>query len=217
MAIATYADLKAAVANYLNRANLTARVPEFIAAAERRIAYGDRSNPSVPVEPLRIRAMETSADVAISGQTAALPSGYLQSRRFYINTNPIGELGYIVPDLFWKTYISSDTGQPRRFTVEGENFVFGPIPDGSYTGKVLYYQKFTALSADGDTNWLLTNAPNIYLDGALTEAYAFTRQNDEMVKRGAMFSGGINALNLSDKSDRYSGSPWQAFTDTGNP
>ena len=39
MAIATTADLKAAIANFLNRANLTAQIPTFIQLAETRIAY----------------------------------------------------------------------------------------------------------------------------------------------------------------------------------
>lgn len=216
MTIATYADLKSAVANWLTRSNLTARIPEFIALAETRMMYGSREG-NVICEPLRIRAMETSADVAVNGQTAALPTGYLQSRRFYLNTNPIDELGYVVPDLFWRTYISSVAAQPRRFTVEGENFVFGPTPDGAYTGKILYYKKLTALSADGDTNWVLANAPGVYLHGALAEAFAFARNSEKALEELSVFCGGVNALNLADKADRYSGSPWQAFTDTGNP
>lgn len=216
MSLSTYADLKSTVATFLNRSNLTSLIPSFIQNCERKIAYGDRSGPVI-VEPLRIRAMETSANVAISSQTAALPTGYLQSRRLYLSTNPIQELGYIVPDLFWKTYVSSDTGEPSKFTVEGENLVFGPIPDTSYTGKILYYKKFDALSADADTNWLLTNAFDVYLNGALAEAFKYTRNDEQALERQGMFAGGINALNLADKADRYSGSPWQAFTDTGNP
>ena len=215
MAIASYVDLKTAVATFLNRSNLTALIPDFIALAETRMMYGMQGQ--IVCEPLRIRAMETSADVAISGQTASLPTGYLQSRRFYINTDPIGELGYIVPDVFWRTYISSTTGQPRRFTVEGENFVFGPTPDGAYTGKILYYQKLAALANDDDTNWVLTNAPGIYLHGALAEAYAYARNSEKALEELAVYAGGVNALNLADKADRFSGSPWQAFTDTGNP
>jgi hypothetical protein len=99
--------------------------------AEARIAYGSQEGAFL-CEPLRIRAMESSADVAVSGQTASLPAGYLQARRFYLNSAPIQELGYVVPDLFWRTYISVCPGRPGRFTVEGENFVFGPTPDAAY-------------------------------------------------------------------------------------
>lgn len=216
MTIATCADLKAAAATYFARSDLTSRIPEWIANVETRAAYGSRE-PNFICEPLRVRGMETSADVTISAQTAALPTNYLQSRRFYINSSPVRELDYIVPDLFWRTHISSDTAEPRRFTVEGENFVFGPIPDATYTGKILYYKKLTPLSADSDTNWLLTNAPGVYLSGVLAEGFAYMRKYDAAAVRQTAFAGGINALNLADHSDRYSGSPWTAFTDTGNP
>ena len=48
MAINTYSTLQTAVANWLDRDDLTARIPEFIALAETRINRA-----------LRIRAMET--------------------------------------------------------------------------------------------------------------------------------------------------------------
>lgn len=216
MTIATNADLQGAIAAFLNRSNLAAQIPTFIQLAETRIAYGSREGAFV-CEPLRIRGMESSADVAIGGQTASLPSGYLQARRFYLDTCPVGEMSYIVPDLFWRTYTSATTGAPTRFTVEGENLVFGPVPDGPYTGKILYYQKFAALSANSDSNWLLANAPGVYLHGALLEAYRFTRNMDKAADEHAAFCGAVNALNLADKADRSAGAPWQAFSDTGNP
>lgn len=216
MSISTTADLKAAIAAFLNRGNLAAQIPTFIQLAETRIAYGSREGAFV-CEPLRVRGMETSADIAVSGQTAGLPSGYLQARRFYLASDPVQELSYIVPDLFWRTYISVASGTPTRFTVEGENFVFGPSPDTTYTGKCLYYQKFTPLVNDGDSNWLLANAPGVYLHGALLEAYRFTRNLEKAADEHAAFCGAVDALNLADKGDRFSGSPWQAFSDVGNP
>lgn len=216
MTIATYADLKSQVATFLNRSNLTTQIPTLVQLAETRIAYGSREG-ALQCEPLRIRSMETSADVTISAQTAALPTGYLQSRRLYLNSNPVAELNYVVPDVFWKLYAWQGSAQPTHFTVEGENFVFGPTPDSTYTGKSLYYKKFTPLSADLDTNWLLTNAPAVYLHGTLMEAYRFVRNMEKAMDEHSAFIGAVNALNLSDKADRYSGSPWQAVSDTGNP
>jgi hypothetical protein len=216
LSLSTFGDLKATVASFLNRSNLTTQIPYFVQLAETKIAYGDRAGP-IPVDPLRIRAMETSADITINAQTVALPTGYLAPRRLYLNTNPIQELEYIVPTLFWRTYISSISDTPTRYTIEGENFVFGPIPDSTYTGKSLYYKKLTALSSDSDTNWLLQNAFGAYLQGTLAEAYSYIRNAEKASEARAMFAGIINGLNLSDKDDRFSGSPWQAFSDTGNP
>jgi len=215
MSIASYADLKTALASWLNRSNLNARIPDFIALCESRMMYGAQG--AMVSEPLRIRAMEISADIAVSGQTAALPSGFLQARRLYLNCSPIVELDYVTPELFWRTYVSSDVAQPRRFTAEGEKFVFGPAPDAAYTGKCLYYKKLAALAVDADTNWVLTNAPGVYLHGALAEAHLFTRNAPQAAEELALFAGAVNALNLADKADRYAGASWQAFSDTGNP
>jgi hypothetical protein len=51
VSISNYDELKTAVANWLERSDLTSRIPEFIAFGEDRIGTD-----------LRIRAMETSAD-----------------------------------------------------------------------------------------------------------------------------------------------------------
>lgn len=217
MTIATFADLKSQVASFLNRANLTSQIPIFVQLAETRIAYGSKENPFVS-EPLRIRAMETSVDLALVGgtQTVALPTNFLQQRRLYISATPNIEVDYITPTLFWDNWISSTSGPPTEYTVEGENIVFGPMPDTSYTGKILYYKKFTALSADNDTNWLLANAPGAYLHGTLLEAYRYVRNMEQAMASANSFTGVVNALNDANKADRFSG-PWAARSDTGNP
>lgn len=209
MSISNYGELKTAVANWLARSNLTARIPEFIAIAEGYIHYGIMApNKRWAVEPLRIRAMETSADITIAAQTAALPTGYLAARRFYLDGADKRQLDFLPPTDFWSRQGASDTGTPTAFTVEGENFVFAPV--GSGTGKLLYYKAFTALSDDSDTNWLLINQPGAYLFGTLYEAFTYaeggqTESEAYLVK----FSSIINALNAADNSDRYSGAVLQ--------
>src|SRR2546425_4508483 len=62
MALATYADLQAAIANYLARPGdtlVSGPAPDFVSLAESRIAYG--SSGQWPCRPLRIRAMEKTA------------------------------------------------------------------------------------------------------------------------------------------------------------
>ncbi len=213
MTIATNADLKSTVATYLNRSNLTSLIPVFIQQAETRIAYGSRE-PNFNTEPLRIRAMETSSYATINAQKIQLPTGYLAQRRFYLTS--YGELTFLTPDMFWAKFPDATAGQPSHFTEEGENFVFGPAPDGAYDGRCLYYAKFSPLVDNADTNWLLTNAPAVYLQGTLLEAYRYTRTMDQAMAALGTFSGMINGLNLADKSDRFS-NPWIATTDTGNP
>ncbi len=215
MSISTYGQLKTALEHWLNRANLTSRIPEFIVMAEARIHYGSME-PPFQSDPLRIRAMENAVTATISTQRTQLPTGYLQQRRLYLASDPVRNLNYVAPEQFWSTWVSSTSGLPKQFTVEGEEFVVGPSPDGNYTAKLLYYKKFTSFSDESDTNWLLTNAPQAYLHGALIEAHKFTRNQNEAQSSHAAFVGIINALQTADKSDRYS-TPWVMRTDTGNP
>ena len=71
MAINTYATLQTAVANWLDRSDLTDRIPEFIDLAEARINRA-----------LRIRLMESVSVISLVGGTKryAIPSDYLQLR-----------------------------------------------------------------------------------------------------------------------------------------
>lgn len=210
MAIATYGDLRTAIANWLARSDLTARIPEFVALTESAITYGVRGpNGAFLVEPLRIRAMETLADVTISAQTTALPSNYLASKRFYLDVDPHRQLEFIPPVDFWRRAETNHTGQPRYFTIEGENFIVAPSPDTTYTGKQLYYKKFTGLSADSDTNTLLTQHPGAYLFGALYEASCYVQDIEAAQGYLQRFSSVINGLNAADSSDRHSGAVLQ--------
>lgn len=204
MAISTYAELKTAVANWLERDDLTSRVPEFIALAENRIARDKR---------IRIRSMETTTDLTISSQETALPTGFLGARRLYLEGNPKIRVEFLPPEDFWIRGLANQSGQPEFFTIEGDSLVVGPSPDTTYTGKLLYWQKFTAFSADADTNWLLTEATGLYLYGALLEASPFLGDDERIMTWATLFDELADNVRLSDKRDRYSGAPLQMRSD----
>ena len=192
--ITTYGELKTAIANWLDDDNLTSRIPEFISLCEDRIAQN-----------LRIRLMETSADLTVNAQEVSLPTGYLGHRRLYLSGNPVRILNYETPDNFWQSYMSTDTAKPVAFTVEGDNFVFGPAPDTTYTGKILYYKRLTAFSDDADTNTLLTTARGLYLYGSLIEAATYLEDDVSILKWSALFDDLIDKVMTNDKRDRASG------------
>lgn len=155
--------------------------------------------------------METAADLTITSaaQTVALPTRYLRTRRLYLNTSPIAVLTYLPPFDFWQRYASGQTGQPVNFTIEGENFVLGPFPDGSYTGKCLYYERPAALSGGSDTNWILTNARGLLLFATLAEAAPYLEDDSRLATWSATYDDLMDKVIAADKSDRHSGSPLQ--------
>ncbi len=214
MAISTFGELKTAIANWLLRSDLTARIPEYVSLAETIIAYGHDIPGQMTVEPLRVRAMEATADVTVSTGTGNLPSGYLQARRVYLDSNPIRDLEFIPPMDFYGRRGNTEAGTPSAYTIEGESILTLPITDVDRTIKMLYYKKFDALDADSDTNWLLSNAPGVYLYTSLYEAYGQTEgASAEALGYLAKSAAIMNALNSADTKDRYSGAPMRARVD----
>lgn len=217
MTIATYADLKSAVASWLNRSNLTSQIPDFITMGCNRIYFGSQE-PPFQTEPLRVRQMETSTTVSISAASVALPTRFLRVRAFSL-TDGLGGPALLpaTPEYVRSNFTTQNsTGRPKYYSVEGENFTFGPAPDTTYSASLLYYEQPAAFSADGDTNSLLTANPMLYLSASLVEAFAFVRNTVEAEKWHAKFVGSANAMQVSDDQDRYTGR-WVARPDMSTP
>tara|TARA_R100001594_G_scaffold102382_1_gene137106 strand:- start:105 stop:731 length:627 start_codon:yes stop_codon:yes gene_type:complete len=206
MAINTYSTLQTAVANWLDRNDLTDRIPEFISLAE---ATFNRT--------LRLRAMETTvSDTTPSGSKEdALPTGYLQMREIHLTTSPVISLAYITPEIMYRIRAGSHNGKPNAYTIVGDNILFGPTPDDGYGYSMTYYKAFDALGDDTQTNWLILNAPDLYLYGTLLQAEPFL-MNDERVplwERGVRQV--INDLQEQDDRDRHSGSEMRVMNTSG--
>ena len=209
MAIGTFAELKTAAANWLDRSDLTDRIPEFIALAEARFN-----------RILRIRDMETvsTAISTVAGtREYSLPTGFVQMKEFHLTTDPLTPLAYITPEMMTRLWAGSSSGKPEVFTVIADNVRLGPSPDAVYTTSMLYYKTFTALSDDATTNDMLTNNPDVYLYGTLLEAEPFI-MNDERVQLWATaFKQAIDDIQNQDNKDRHSGSQLRVMNTGGYP
>jgi hypothetical protein len=194
VALANYGDLKAAVANWLADDNITARIVEFVTLGEAQI-FGDVR--------VRSRLLETTGDLTISSQTVSLPTGFIGVRRLYLNSSPVRNLQFLAPDQFWNRFISTTTDTPDFYTLEGENFVFGPSPDSTYTGKLLYWKKPTAFSADSDTNTFFTTNPDLYLYAALTASAPFLGDDPRLLTWSALYDNAADRIKTSNKYDRF--------------
>jgi hypothetical protein len=206
MAINTYGTLQTAVANWLDRDDLSARIPEFVSLCE---AIFNRT--------LRIRAMETTvSDNTPSGSKEdALPTGYLQMREIHLSTSPIVSLSYITPEIMYRIRAGSTNSKPNSYTIMGDNILFGPTPDGVYAYSMTYYKAIDALSDAAPTNWAILNAPDLYMYGTLLQAEPFI-MNDERVplwERG--FRQAITDIQEQDNKDRHSGSEMRVMNTSG--
>ena len=209
MAIGTFAQLKTAAANWLDRSDLNDRIPEFITLAEARFN-----------RILRIRDMETvSTAISTSAGTREynLPTGFVQMREFHLSTDPITPLAYITPEMMSRMQAGSTKAKPEVFTIIADKVRLGPNPDAVYTTSMLYYKAFTALSDSATTNDMLTNNPDVYLYGTLLEAEPFIMNDERVALWATAFRQAIDDIQNQDNKDRHSGSQLRVMNTGGYP
>jgi len=200
MALNNYANLKTAIANFLARDDLTTEIDDFIDLTE---ADFNRR--------LRIRDMETvNTSFTIDTETEALPTGFLQIRSFILtSTSPQRVLQLMTPYHQADTQDYTNSGIPKAFSIEGSNFRFSPVPDSTYTARIVFYKAFDSIDATTTTNTILTKFPDIYLYGALYYASTFLRGMDQqtVVQFKTQYEAAIKQAEDADDLDKYNGSP----------
>jgi hypothetical protein len=198
MAISTYAELQNAIGNWLGRpgdAIIAPIVPDWIALCELRIN-----------RELRIRAMEERATATADGPYIALPAGFLAMRNLQLNTDPVTALDLVAPELIDRVAAGSRSGRPRLYAIVNDEIQFAPAPDGAYTAEMAYWKKFDALSPTVSTNWLLANAPDVYLFGSLVEAAAYLGDDQHLAQWEGRYQAAIRRLQDADDAGTWSGS-----------
>jgi hypothetical protein len=166
MALSTYADLKAAIASWLNRADLSSTIPDFIRLAE-----------STLNDVLRQADMITqSTGITITSGKATLPADVLEIVYAQVGSTEDEPLEQISPQQLTMLRRTRTRGaaNPRFFAIIGRQIVVTPTP-ASGTLDINYYQRIPTLvgGLDSGTNWLLTDAPHLYLYTSLLHATPF--------------------------------------------
>jgi len=210
MAISTYTELKASIANWLNRSDLSDEIADdFIKLTEADFNA-----------KLRIRQMEQIDTVTINAETVSVPTGFISVRSFYIlSSSTKYPLEYITPHNMFEIRGGSRSGRPRSYTIEADNeteqFRFGPSPDTTYTGYLSYYKNFEALGSSNDSNYILDKHPGIYLYGSLYHAANFLGGMDPDQKQNwlQMYIAAMERCEQNDKQDSYGGAPVTQRTD----
>jgi hypothetical protein len=203
MSLTTYAGLKSSVAAWLKRDDLTSIIPDLVTMAESRIA-----------RDLRLRRQIVSADLSLTAGTQGvdLPADWLEFENVTLAGTFPRQLTYVNIEHLDSRYPSDHLGVPAVYTLEGNQILFGPTPDSAYTVNVFYYGKFAALSADADTNWLLTNHPSIYLFATLAEAAPYVMDDERSVIWEGKYAKDMNELQNADDAAMFSGTALRVRT-----
>jgi hypothetical protein len=199
MALATYSDLKASVADWLNRADLTAAIPDFIALAEAQISR--RLVMAGPVRPMMGRA-----DTTIASEFATVPNDFMGARTITFVEDRTRPLDFCLPEQInrKKALTDSLSGCPRFFTVVGGEFQFFPAPGNgaSYAAELTYWKRIPALSDAAPSNWLLALHPDAYLYGALLQAAPYLKDDARVAMWGEIFETILSDIIAADKIER---------------
>jgi hypothetical protein len=197
MTITNYGTLKTAIADTLNRDDLTSVIPSFVSLAQAQFNRKIRSHRQI-----------TRGSLTINTQFEALPADWLETIRITMDANPIRVLTQISMDDLtrYRTDTDNSTDAPVYFAHIGTDIELFPTPSTSYTGQITYYAKIPALVSDGDTNWLLTNHPDVYLYGALVHAAPYLKDDARIAIWAGLMAQAFGEIEDENNAARF-GSP----------
>jgi hypothetical protein len=197
MALATYADLQSAIAGWLLRSDLTARIPDFISLAEAQIA-----------RDVRHWRMESRASVSLQLRYTVLPTDWVDTIRatLSVSTGKALKLASMTEMDALRAANGDAVGQPRYYAHVAGSLEVYPTPDTTYTLEIYYTQKVPALSDSNTTNWLLTDSPDVYLYGSLIQSAPFLVEDARLAVWAGLYRDAVDRLNNASKAARWSGS-----------
>lgn len=196
MSIDTYAELQSVIADWLNRQDLTAVIPSFIALAEADINRA-----------LRDYRMEKRSTAQVDTQYSALPGDWVETIRAQI----VGDTSRLelvsdgaLADM--RAARNDVSGKPTHYAHTAGGLELFPTPDAEYSVEIVYYAKVPTLSATATTNWLLSAAPDVYLYGALTQSAPYLKDDQRAPIWAGLYQNAITNLNTASERARFSGS-----------
>jgi hypothetical protein len=183
MALATYADLQAAMSDYLDDETLDVRIPDFIrlfeVKAQRVLRTSDAKNTA-------------TAPTDVNGQVT-LPDDFRAVVRLSAGGRP---LDYLTAEDAELRNSYANNRQTYAYSIEGR--VLTIVPASITTVTLVYYRGVPVLSDVSPSNWLLEAHPDAYLYGSLAEAEAFGFNDNRLATWRALASDSLAQIIGSD-------------------
>lgn len=184
--ITDYATLKAAVADYLNREDLTTQIATFVQLHEAKV------NRELRVPQMMVRAEATS-----DAEYIPVPADFLQDYSLKLESaTPHADLAYIA-QTDAKLYKSQGLTKTLYYTIVGNSFELIADPAENVDVELIYYGRIPALSDSNTTNWLLTSHPDLYLYGALLESVPYLKDDERLQTWFGARQQAVDALTLA--------------------
>jgi hypothetical protein len=197
MAITTYAELQTSIANWLNRDDLASVAQDFISLTEAGLN-----------RDLRHYRMINRVDATLDSRYVQMPTDWLETVRFGITSGTTGKIEMVSRDdmIEYRQKTDDTSGTPRFYANIGDTIEVFPTPDAEYQMQLQYYAKTPALSDSNTTNWLLGEAPDLYLYGSLVQAAPYLNDDARLQTWAALYSAAMQSLQKASDDTRFAGS-----------
>lgn len=197
MSLDTYTALKASVADWLNRTDLTTQIPDFITLAESEMKR-------------RLRRSSTRTTISLTAEETSLPSDCAEVRSLVLESgSPSADmpLRRATPEMLAerKARNAGGTGRPDSYTHVAGKLVVAPAPDATYTARILYFTQLTPLSGSVATNTILTESPDVYLFGSLMMAAPYLEHDERVAVWKQKFDAAIDQMNEVRDREEFEG------------
>lgn len=203
MAINTYATLQSAIADWRARNDLTARIPDFITLAEAKFNR-------ILLHP----GMETRTTITVDTGSSDpefldLPTNF-QTMRSVRLSGVAGKprLSFMSQTQIedYRFSIDNVSRQPVYFSIVGSEMELAPTPNQNYAVQMVYRANIPALETNA-TNWLLTQAPDLYLYGSLLESAAYTEDDARLPVWASAFQTCMEQLSIHGERQSFDSGP----------
>lgn len=182
----TYAELLADLASWMHRGDMTAILPQCVKYAT---AAFNRELDRSPVPEMEARDTRS-----LTTEYSALPTDFLRMRSI---TRADGkEIRYVTPAELNEMVARGYEPEPQVYTIEDMQIRVRPAPTVSVpvSVRMAYLERLPALVNSSDTNWLLTDYPDLYLLGALVHARMWVHDDARFPTVVAMYDKALAQL-----------------------
>ena len=198
MALTNFTGLKASIADFLNRDDLTSVIPDFVALAEAQI------NRDVRHWKMEARSSGQQSNL---DEYMQIPADWVETIRLHLTGSGTTVVNLVSRDAMADKRAANEnaTGTPSMYTHANGQFQLFPTPSQDTDFELLYYQKIPSLITNTD-NWLLLEAPDVYLYGALLHSAPYLAEDARLAVWAQLYSAAIQRLNQTSEDAMFSGS-----------
>ena len=185
-AITDYSTLIAASLNNAHRSDtaLTSQMDRLVQLAEMEI-----------FRELPLLSLEKTA-TGVTGTTIPYPAGLGQIQRLNVNLYGVNTtIDYVSP----AGYRPSALGAPWNYVVENQVITLIPAPSAPYAYELHYLADLSPITLANPTNWLITNAPDVYFYALNIQVAIWTKDTEEQAQNIPLYQRSIDSVQRQDR------------------